>query len=167
MGSLGAARFWQRYNSDPIFRQSMHHAWTHQHVNRSQKIAAARNGAAAFWTKYHSDSKFKEAMDLKLGASRSRGGSASLLAMTEDAFKRMLTTSAKVPELADLPGRKREHSQEQVGTARRPGPTARDDPLRCGEETGDRRPRFLPRLHTKCRTKNRRSGRLRGRLVLG
>lgn len=95
MGRLGAGAFWRRFNSDAAFRQAMHDAWTKQYVNRGQKKAAASKGAAAFWNRYHSDPAFKKAIDLKLKASRSRGGSTSLLTIGEEAFKRRLAASAK------------------------------------------------------------------------
>ena len=95
MGRLGATKFWQRFDSDAAFRQAMHDAWTGQRVNRGQKKAAASKGAAAFWSRYHSDRAFKKAIDLKLRASRSRGGSTSLLTISEGAFKRRLAASAK------------------------------------------------------------------------
>lgn len=94
MGRLGAFEFWRRFHEEPTFRDRMREAWRGQRYDRDQKKKAARKGAAALWHRYHTDPTFKTSIDLKLKASRSRGGAKSSLSIGESAFRHRLTASA-------------------------------------------------------------------------
>ena len=86
--------FWQRFKTDPAFRQKMRGAWKNQVVHRDQQVQAGRKGAEALWRRYNSDPQFKRTLDQTLQSSRSRGGAKSLLNLGIDDFKKRLAASA-------------------------------------------------------------------------
>lgn len=98
MGKKGARKFWERFQSDETFRESMLRAWKIQHHNPEHIAKAAKLGATALWKRYYEDPEFKRDLDEKLRESRSRGGAISLRNLGENGFKRRLNDS-RIPQL--------------------------------------------------------------------
>lgn len=92
----------------------MRAAWRNQKRDPEQLKSSARLGGKALWRRYRADPEFRRALDAKLKASRSRGGSISLRNLGEVGFKVRIDSGLARPQarFTDILGNKLRSSME-------------------------------------------------------